>query len=61
VNNYEIRKNGELVATTRGTSWYDNSTQGGESYQFDVVAVGNNNEILGIESVSVQIGPAECN
>jgi len=53
VDKYEIRKDGELVATTRGTSWYDNTTQGGESYQFDVVAVGSNNDILGI--------PAECN
>jgi len=61
VNNYEIRKNGELVASTRGISWYDNTTQSGESYQFDVLAIGMNNEILGIETVHAQIGPAECN
>lgn len=60
VRNYEIRKNGELVATTRGTSWYDNSTENGQLYQFDVVAVGQNNEILGLDSVRVQIGEAQC-
>jgi len=61
VSSYEIRKNGVLVGTTRGVSWYDDTTQNGESYQFDVIAIGNNNEILGIESVRTQIGEAVCN
>ncbi len=57
---YEIRKNGELVASSRGTSWYDNTTKAGEAYQFDVVAIGHDNQILGIDSTRVQVGPAEC-
>lgn len=61
ITNDEIRRNGELVGSTRGISWYDSTTQGSESYQFDVLAIGANNEILGIETVHVQIGPAECN
>lgn len=60
VQAYEIRKNGELVALPRGTSWYDDSGETGDNPQYDVLAVGPDNQLLGIESVSVQIGPAEC-
>lgn len=57
---YEIRKNGELVAVTRGTSWYDDSGAEGDNPQYDVLAVGQGNQLLGIDSVSVQIGVTEC-
>lgn len=60
VEAYEIRKNGELVAVTRGTSWYDDSGVSGDNPQYDVLAVGSDNQLLGIDSVSLQIGPAEC-
>lgn len=60
VRNYEIRRNGELITTTRGTSWYDDSTVSGERYVYDVIAVGHDNNILGFRSVPVKIGALEC-
>lgn len=60
VRNYEIRRDGELVATTRGTSWYDNTTEGDHRYVYDVIAVANDNSILGFRSVAVQIGETQC-
>ncbi len=60
VEAYEIRKDGELVAVTRGTSWYDDTSVSGDNPQYDVLAVGRDNQLLGIDSVSVQIGPAIC-
>lgn len=60
VEKYEIRRNGELVGVSRGTSWYDDSTANGQQYQFDVIALGPNDEFLGMESTNVQIGEAEC-
>lgn len=60
VRNYEIRRNGELVATTRGTSWYDASTADGGRYVYDVIAVAEDNSILGFRSVPVEIGTAVC-
>jgi len=60
VKSYEIRRDGKIMANTRGISWYDNSTQDGQSYQYDVLAIGQDDAILGIETVHVQVGPAEC-
>lgn len=60
VRNYEIRRNGSLIGHSRGTSWYDDSSENGQAYQYDVLAIGHDDAILGINSVQVQIGPAEC-
>jgi len=60
VRNYEIRRDGELVSSTRGTSYYDGTTTSGELYVYDVIAVGHDDNILGFESVRVQIGETQC-
>jgi len=60
VRHYEIRRDGIPFDTTRGISWYDNSSEHGKRYQYDVLAIGHDEAILGIESVQIQIGPAEC-
>jgi len=60
VRNYEIRRNGLSVGTTRGTSWYDNSTVEGEQYYYDVIAVAHDDVMLGISSVPVLIGDRQC-
>jgi len=57
---YEIRRDGEVVVTTRGTSWYDNSTEEGLMYVYDVVAVDFEGTLIDFQSVRVQIGAAEC-
>lgn len=60
VVSYEIRRDGELVATTRGVSYYDNSTVGDKRYVYDVIAVDRDGQMLGFQSTQVQIGDAVC-
>ena len=60
VREYEIRKNGEFAATTGGTSWYDESTADGDFVQYDVIAIGDDGALLGLDSVRVQIGEPVC-
>lgn len=60
VRQYEIRRNGEFVDTTGGTSWYDDSPGEGELVQYEVIAVGDDGALLGLDSVRVQIGESMC-
>ncbi len=60
VHRYEIRKNGEFVDTTSGTSWYDASNAEGDFVQYEVIATGDEGALLGLDSVRVQIGEPLC-
>ncbi|MGQ7843084.1 hypothetical protein ACUNV4_01315 [Granulosicoccus sp. 3-233] len=60
VRSYEIRKNGEFIDTTSGTSWYDASTADGDLVQYEVIAMGADGALLGLDSVRVQIGDPVC-
>ena len=38
---YEIRRNGDLVGTTNGTSFYDNALASGTTYRYEVTTLGS--------------------
>lgn len=60
VREYEIRKNGQFVDTSSGTSWYDASNGDGDIVQYEVIATGDDGALLGLDSVRVQIGEPVC-
>lgn len=55
-NGYEIWKNHEFFAFTRGISFYDNSVQPNNSYHYDVVAVSRDGTILGFTGIDLNAG-----
>jgi len=60
VSGYEIRRNGELIAFTRGTSFYNEVATTDRVYRYDVIAIGfNDSQILGFSSIDVAVGSAD--
>jgi len=58
---YEIRRDGEFVGFTQGISYIDqNGIQAGKSFDYDVIAVDRNGNILGLDGTRVSIGVNEC-
>ncbi len=55
-NGYEIWKNQEFFAFTRGISFYDNSVQANTLYHYDVVAVSRDGTILGFTGIDLNTG-----
>ena len=57
---YEIRRNGEFVGFTTGTSYFEDLRVPNEVYRYDVIAVNPNEptNILGISSITVGLGTA---
>jgi len=62
VQGYEIRRNGKLIAFTRGVSFFDEVPSTDRVYLYDVIAISNrggNADILGISSIDVAVGSAD--
>ncbi len=50
---YEVSRNGSLVSTITGISYYDNRLVGGTSYEYDVVAIDRDGNRSNAASISV--------
>lgn len=55
-NGYEIWRNHEFIAFTRGISFYDNTVQPNSTYHYDIVAVERDGTILGFNGIDVNTG-----
>jgi len=65
IDGYEIRRNGEFIGFTNGTSFYDEVTRTDIVYTYDVIPVNREDQSVfyGFSSVSVGLGgiePGEC-
>jgi len=51
---YEISRNGVLIATVDGTSFFDDNLTGGQTYNYEVVAISQEGQRSAASTVSVQ-------